>query len=68
MTDPVPAHSIDRKLQALAKRIAAEKQPPRVMERPPTDGLTSTVLTPRKPVAPTLLTGLEFISLMHYFM
>lgn len=55
MTDPVPAHSIDRKLQALAKRIAAEKQHPKVMERPPTDGLTSTILTPRKPAVPVPL-------------
>ena len=40
-----PARSIDRKLEALAKRIEAERKP---MTRPPTDGLTSTASTEDK--------------------
>lgn len=46
-----PTRSIDRKLEALKKRIDAERKP---MTRPPTEGLTSTAstkdkLVPQKP-------------------
>lgn len=43
----VPARSIDRKLEALAKRIAAEKRVPLVS---PTQGLTSQASTPNNNV------------------